>query len=80
MMRRDDQQIKVTKIVASHKSVDEVRAKISKLTVYMCRNISIMMAISLHPSPSDQRPRRVGEAGSFCGIPSVRRLKYSTSD
>ena len=46
MMRRIDQQIKVTKIVASCVDLDEVRQKYPKLAVYMCRNISIMMAIS----------------------------------
>ncbi|MFQ9572850.1 MAG: hypothetical protein ACLR0V_02015 [Roseburia hominis] len=80
MMRRIDQQIKVTKIVASCVDLDvEVRQ----------RNIRSMPSVQkyfhhdgnfLHPSPSDQRPRRVGEAVSFCGIPSVRRTKCSTSD
>ena len=46
MMRRIDQQIKVTKIVASCVDLDEVRQQYPKLAVYMCRNISIMMAIS----------------------------------
>ena len=46
MMRRIDQQIKVTKIVASCVDLDEMRQKYPKLAVYMCRNISIMMAIS----------------------------------
>ena len=43
MMRRIDQQIKVTKIVASCVDLDEVRQKYPKLAVYMCRNIPIMM-------------------------------------
>lgn len=46
LMKRIDQQIKVTKIVASCVDLDAVAARYPKLAVYMRRNVSIMMAIS----------------------------------
>ncbi|SHK96718.1 glycosyltransferase family 2 protein [Hespellia stercorisuis] len=46
LMKRIDQQIKVTKIVSRLVDLREVRRKYPKLAAYMCRNISIMMAIS----------------------------------
>lgn len=46
LMSRIDQQIKVTKIVFRCVDLNEVREKYPKLAEYMCRNISIMMAIS----------------------------------
>ena len=46
LMSRIDQQIKVTEIVLKCVDLNEVREKYPKLAEYMCRNISIMMAIS----------------------------------
>ena len=46
LMSRIDQQIKVTEIVFKCVDLNEVREKYPKLAEYMCRNISIMMAIS----------------------------------
>lgn len=46
LMSRIDQQIRVTKIVAGCVDLEQVRKKYPKLATYMCRNISIMMAIS----------------------------------
>lgn len=46
LMRRIDQQIKVTELVAQCMDLDEVAEQYPKLAVYMRRNISIMMAIS----------------------------------
>lgn len=46
LMKRIDQQIKVTEIVASCVDLEQVAARYPKLAVYMRRNISIMMAIS----------------------------------
>lgn len=46
LMKRIDQQIKVTEIVAKCTDLDEVAKEYPKLAVYMRRNISIMMAIS----------------------------------
>lgn len=46
LMSRIDQQIKVTEIVSKCVDLNEVRALYPKLAEYMCRNISIMMAIS----------------------------------
>ena len=45
-MSRIDQQIRVTKIIAGSVDLNEVRQVYPKLADYMCRNISIMMAIS----------------------------------
>lgn len=46
LMSRIDQQIKVTEIVFKCVDLNEVREEYPKLAEYMCRNISIMMAIS----------------------------------
>lgn len=46
LMQRIDQQIRVTKLVAECVDLDGVREKYPKLADYMCRNVSIMMAIS----------------------------------
>lgn len=46
LMSRIDQQIKVTEIVSKCVDLNEVRENYPKLAEYMCRNISIMMAIS----------------------------------
>lgn len=46
LMSRIDQQIKVTEIVLKCVDLNEVREEYPKLAEYMCRNISIMMAIS----------------------------------
>lgn len=80
MMRRIDQQIKVTKIVASWRRSRRGAAEISEACRLYVQKYFHHDGNFLHPSPSDQRPRRVGRSGSFCGIPSVRRTKCSTSD
>lgn len=46
MMKRIDQQIRVTKIVSNCVDIEEVEKKYPKLAEYMTRNISIMLAIS----------------------------------
>lgn len=46
LISRIEQQIKVTKIVAECVDLKEVKKRHPKLANYMCRNISIMMAIS----------------------------------
>lgn len=46
MISRIEQQIKVTKIVANCVDLKEVKHKSPKLANYMCRNVSVMMAIS----------------------------------
>ncbi|MEZ3507825.1 MAG: glycosyltransferase [Lachnospiraceae bacterium] len=46
LMRRIDQQIMVTQIVSKCVDLHEVKETYPKLAEYMCRNISIMMAIS----------------------------------
>lgn len=46
LISRIEQQIKVTKIVADCVDLREVRGRYPKLANYMCRNVSVMMAIS----------------------------------
>lgn len=46
LMSRIDQQIRVTQIVSKCVDLNEVKEVYPKLAEYMCRNISIMMAIS----------------------------------
>lgn len=46
LIARIEQQIKVTKMVAESVDLNLVKRKYPKLANYMCRNISIMMAIS----------------------------------
>ena len=55
LISRIEQQIKVTKIVAECTDLKEVKQKSRKLANYMCRNVSIMMAISsIHLLLSDE--------------------------
>ncbi len=46
LMKRIDQQIRVTKLVSNCTNLDKVERKYPKLAAYLTRNISIMMAIS----------------------------------
>lgn len=46
LMKRIDQQIKVTELVAKSVDLHEVKKQYPKLAVYMMRNISIMLSIS----------------------------------
>ncbi len=46
MISRIEQQIRVTKIIAECVDLNKVKAQSPKLAEYMCRNVSIMMAIS----------------------------------
>lgn len=46
LMKRIDQQIRVTELVAESVDLKEVKKKYPKLAVYMMRNISIMLSIS----------------------------------
>lgn len=46
LIARIEQQIRVTKLVAESVDLNAVKRKYPKLANYMCRNISIMMAIS----------------------------------
>lgn len=46
LMKRIDQQIRVTELVAKSTDLDKVKEKFPKLASYMIRNISIMLSIS----------------------------------
>ncbi len=60
LISRIEQQIKVTKIVTECVDLREVKKRHPKLARYMCRNISIMMAISsIHLLLSEDKNARV---------------------
>lgn len=63
LKKRIDQQIRVTKLVSQCADLQKVREKSPKLEKYLCRNISVMMAISsihllLIATPEAYRRRR----------------------
>lgn len=84
LMSRIDQQIKVTKIVFRCVDLNEVREKYPKLAEYMCRNISIMMAISsIHLLLINSREAYGKRRGLWNNVKeeNIRlyfRLKYTT--
>lgn len=78
LMRRIDQQIKVTELVAQCMDLDEVAEQYPKLAVYMRRNISIMMAISsIHLLLINSKEAYTKKRNLWSGIKSNdRRLYY----
>lgn len=84
LMSRIDQQIKVTEIVSKCVDLNEVREVYPKLAEYMCRNISIMMAISsIHLLLIDSREaywkrKRLWDNVKEDNIRLYFRLKYTT--
>ena len=84
LMSRIDQQIMVTEIVSKCVDLNEVKERYPRLAEYMCRNISIMMAISsihllLINSPEAYDKRKL----LWSGIKEENsrlyyRLKYTT--
>ena len=81
---RIDQQILVTEIVSKCVDLNEVREIYPKLAEYMCRNISIMMAISsIHLLLIDSREAYSKRRQLWKGIKEENsrlyfRLKYTT--
>ena len=53
-MKRIDQQIRVTELVAKSVDLKKVKKTYPKLAAYMTRNISIMLSISSIPSAPDR--------------------------
>ena len=84
LMSRIDQQILVTEIVSKCVDLNEVREIYPKLAEYMCRNISIMMAISsIHLLLIDSREAYSKRRQLWKGIKEENsrlyfRLKYTT--
>ena len=84
LMSRIDQQIKVTEIVLKCVDLNEVREKYPKLAEYMCRNISIMMAISsihlllINSQEAYGKRKRLWDNVKEEDIHLYFRLKYTT--
>lgn len=84
LMSRIDQQIKVTQIVSKCVDLNAVREDYPKLAEYMCRNISIMMAISsIHLLLIDSREaywkrKQLWDNVKEDNIRLYFRLKYTT--
>ena len=84
LMKRIDQQIRVTELVARSVDLNEVREKHPKLAAYMTRNISIMLSISsihlllIRTAEAYQKRRDMWE-GIRAQDPSLyHRLRFST--
>lgn len=84
LMRRIDQQIKVTKLVADCVDLQKVAEEYPKLAVYMRRNISIMMAISsihlllIHSAEAEQKRKNLWEGIKYSNRRLYYQLKYGT--
>lgn len=82
LKKRIDQQIRVTKLVTECADLDEVKRRYPKLEKYLCRNISIMMAISsihllLIDTPEAYRKRKeLWESVKKDNPALYRRLRY----
>lgn len=84
LMSRIDQQIRVTKIIAGSVDLNEVRQVYPKLADYMCRNISIMMAISsihlllIQNEDAKQKRKKLWQDMKKENPALYYRLKYTT--
>lgn len=84
LMKRIDQQIKVTDMVSRCVDFGEVRKTHPKLAAYMMRNISIMLSISsihllmIHTAEADQKRKSMWERIREYDPSLYRRLRYST--
>ena len=84
MMKRIDQQIRVTELVAKSVDLDEVRKKYPKLASYMTRNISIMLSISsihlllIHTQEAQEKRKAMWERIREYNSSLYYRLRYST--
>lgn len=67
LISRIEQQIKVTKIVADCVDLKEVKRKSPKLASYMCRIVSVIMAISsIHLLLSGEKKAKSRHRKNFC--------------
>lgn len=84
MMRRIDQQIKVTRIVANCVNLEALRKRLPKLETYLVRNISIMMAISsihlllIHDDEAFAKRKELWEEIKWLNPKLYYRLAYTT--
>lgn len=84
LMKRIDQQIKVTQIVSECVNLEAVREDYPKLAAYMQRNISIMMAISsihlllIHSEDAERKRKKLWEGIRISNRRLYYQLKYRT--
>ena len=84
LMSRIDQQIRVTEIVSKCVDLNEVKEVYPKLAEYMCRNISIMMAISsihlllIDSREAYQKRKQLWDHVKEENVRLYYRLKYTT--
>ena len=84
LMKRIDQQIRVTELVAECVDLNEVKKKYPRLASYMTRNISIMLSISsihlllIKTAEAKQKRRDMWERIKTYNASLYYRLRYST--
>lgn len=84
LMKRIDQQIRVTELVAKSVDLRSVKGKYPKLAAYMTRNISIMMSISsihlllIRTAEAKQKRRDLWNSIRTYNTTLYYRLRYST--
>ncbi len=84
MMKRIDQQIRVTDLVARSVDLYEVKEKHPKLAAYMMRNISIMLSISsihlllIKTAEAERKRREMWEGIRSYDAALYHRLRFST--
>ena len=84
LMKRIDQQIRVTDLVAKSVDLQAVKEKYPKLASYMTRNISIMLSISsihlllIKTEEAEQKRRDMWENIKAYNTALYYRLRYST--
>ena len=84
LISRIDQQIRVTKIVAGSVDLNRVKQIYPKLADYMCRNISIMMAISsihlllMQSRDAEEKRKKLWQDMKRENPGLYYRLKYTT--
>lgn len=84
LMKRIDQQIRVTELVAKSTDLDKVKEKYPKLASYMTRNISIMLSISsihlllISTAEAEKKRRDMWNEIRAYNPSLYHRLRYST--
>lgn len=84
LMKRIDQQIRVTDLVAKSVNLNAVKEKYPKLASYMTRNISIMLSISsihlllIRTAEAEQKRKAMWNSIKVYNSALYYRLRYST--
>ena len=84
LMKRIDQQIRVTDLVAKSVDLQAVKEKYPKLAVYMTRNISVMLSISsihlllIRTAEAEQKRKDMWNSIKAYNTALYYRLRYST--